>query len=97
VQQYRRCGGIDVNAAYRGLTNQFETQFATLVRGLDTSTGNRAGFLLHKVVDRATDSAPASDLDLMERLGLIRKDGVSFQLFSSEFEHYIRGEIPPPY
>lgn len=96
VQQYRQRGEIDVDAAYRGLTNQFETQFTTLVRGLDTSTGDRAGFLLHKVVDKATDSVPAPDLDLMERLGLIRKDGASFRLFSTEFERYVRRAIPSP-
>ncbi|MEU4741545.1 ATP-binding protein [Actinosynnema sp. NPDC023658] len=96
VQQYRQRGGIDVDAAYRGLTNQFETQFATLVRGLDTSTGDRAGFLLHKVVAKATDAVPAPDLDLMERLGLIQKDGTSFRLFSPEFERYVRRAIPSP-
>jgi hypothetical protein len=90
VQNHRRTGEISVAAAHNTLADQFETQFATLTRGLDTATEGRAAHLLRKIAEKSADSVSGTDMDLMERLGLIRKAEATYQVFSGEFERYVR-------
>jgi hypothetical protein len=90
VEDFLTTGAVDVHAAYQRLAVQYEDQFTRMVDLIIEDSGGSCGPVLDMILDGDDLAGREDQLQLLNRQGLIRRDGDRWLFFSPAFERHLR-------